>query len=167
MKRGQIGGYRRLASRRLLFLFFAATQCPLVSAQMVRTTLPELVSQSQVIFLGHVHECDGQVSVSAKAVIQFDATEVFKGAGDVQSVISMCNSHPDSEWPDLSRLKGDYVIFASPSGACLKLTVGYRSVAAVSDDVVNTSGITGEPPRQRLAAFSARIRAFVLHLSLH
>lgn len=162
MKRGALGCHWKSTLRTICVLLLGAALCPSVRAQMVKTTLPELVNQSGIIFIGHVHEGEARSPVSANDVVQFDATELLKGAAGVQGVISMCNYHPNSEWPDLSRLKGDHVIFASPSGSCLKLTVGYRSVATVTDDVVNTSGITGQPLRQHLSAFSARIRSLVL-----
>jgi hypothetical protein len=167
MKHGTLGRHWKSTVRAIGVLLLGAALCPSVRAQMVKTTLPELVNQSGVIFIGHVHEADARSPVSTNDAVQFDSTELFKGAATVQGVISMCNYHPDSEWPNLSRLKGDHVIFASPNGSCLKLTVGYRSVATVTDGVVNTSGITGQPLRQRLSAFSARIRSLVLLESQH
>lgn len=134
---------------------------------MIRTTLSELVRQSQVIVLGHIDEGTDQKLMASEDIVRFDVTEVFKGVRDVPSSIALCNYHPDSEWPDLSHLKGNYVIFASPNGMCLRLTVGYRSATLVTDGTAHTGGITGQPLQQSLTGFRAELRALVLQQSRH
>jgi hypothetical protein len=150
--------------RTLPTIVLAIVLSSVATAQMVRTTLPELVSRSDVIFLGHVHESGGGSDSSSSAeIVSFDVLESFKGMQKGLRTIDLCNFHPDSEWPDLLRLKGDQIIFASRSGSCLKLSVGYRSAAPVGDGVAHTSGITGEPLQQSLSALEARLRRLVAH----
>ena len=93
--------------------------------------------------------------------VEFDIVEVLKGKP--RTKLSLCNYHPDSEWPDLSRLNGDYVLFAEPDGNCERLTLGYRSLLPVVDRLADTSGIEDEPARQPIQKFLTRLRALVKH----
>jgi hypothetical protein len=130
---------------------------------MIRTTLAQLVKKSQVIVLGHVHEGSDQSTNTASNLVSFDVAEVLKGPSDMQPRTLVCNYHPDSEWPDISRLRGDNIIFASPIGECLRLSVGYRSVTPIDNGIADTGGITGQPARQPLTTLRARIKALVSH----
>lgn len=145
----------------VLLVLWGLAESSAADAQMIKTTLSELVRQSKLIVLGHFHEGAYQSAGEPNDVVRFDVSEVFKGASKLHSPVALCNYHPDSEWPDLSKMKGNYVIFVSPHGACFQLTVGYRSATLVSDGTAKTGGITGQPLQQPLQAFRAQIRATV------
>jgi hypothetical protein len=152
-----------MAARGLLLLVLGGMHCGILSAQIVRTTLLELVKQSPIIFLGHIHErADGPAPASSDDVIDFDVTQAFRGLKGTLSTVAMCNHHPNSEWPNLTTLKGDQIIFAEQKGNCLELTMGYRSAVTVADGLAHTSGITGEASRQPVASFSERVRALAM-----
>src|ERR1700722_8690157 len=89
-------------TRCTLVLLFSVVLCVLADAQMVRATLSRLVGISPVIVLGHIGEEKSQRSEISEETIKFDVKEVFKGSA--RGSIDLCNYHPDSEWPDLSRL---------------------------------------------------------------
>ncbi len=101
--RGASGG---LMPGVVLFLLWGYMLGSLATAQMIKATLSKLVESSRVIVLGHIHEETHQRP--SEGVVYFDVEETIKG--EVRNPLSLCNYHPDSEWPDLSRLKGDYVI---------------------------------------------------------
>ena len=144
-------------------VYLAAMLCGVLwdsnaSAQVVKATLSDIFNQSDVIFLGHRHESD-----SSPDIVSFDVVELFKGKKTIGRSVHLCNYHPDSEWPELIRLEGEKIIFASWNGSCLRLAMGYRSVVPVSDGVADTSGITGLPLRQPLSSLKAALHALIAH----
>jgi len=157
-----------MTRRNILFfwksiLWCSMSLCALTNARMITATLSQLVRESPVIVFGHFRQIVDHPSVSSDAGVVFDIVEVLKGKSG--KTLNLCNYHPDSEWPDLSRLDGDYILFAEPAGTCEKLTLGYRSLTPVVDRVANTSGIEGEPARQPLKTILIRLRALVKHQS--
>jgi hypothetical protein len=144
-------------------LWYSAFLCVLANARMVTATLSQLVRDSPVVVFGHFRQIVDHPAASSDATVEFDIVEVLKGKP--RTKLSLCNYHPDSEWPDLSRLNGDYVLFAEPDGTCERLTLGYRSLTPVVNRVANTSGIEDEPARQPIQKFLMRLRALVKHQS--
>jgi len=140
-------------------LWSSAFLCALANGRMVTATLSQLVRDSPVVVFGHFQQIADQASASPDAPVVFDIVEVLKGTS--RTTLSLCNYHPDSEWPDLSRPKGDYVLFTEPDGTCERLTLGYRSLIPVVDGVANTSAIEDEPARQSVKKLLMRLRALV------
>ena len=89
-------------------------------AKATIVTLPELTKESQVIVYGHIDVANDPSLVTG---LQFRATQVLKGESSVhEGVIPLCNARPNTEWPDLSKLTGDAVLFLSPRGECFNQT---------------------------------------------
>jgi hypothetical protein len=76
--------------------------------------------------------------------------------------IALCNSRPNEEWPDVSTLTGEVILFALPHGRCLNLSHNYRSVVKVRDGQACTGEIKGEPENQPLDRFLDRLRSLIL-----
>jgi hypothetical protein len=128
-------------------------------AKATIVTLPELAKESQVIVYGHI---DVAKDPSLATGLQFRATQVLKGESSVhEGVIPLCNARPNTEWPDLSKLTGDAVLFLSPRGECFNLSHNYRSVIHIHGDRASTLVLEGEPEDQSLDGFLERVRKLV------
>jgi hypothetical protein len=140
-------------------LWSSAFLCALANGRMITASLSQLVRDSPIVAFGHFRQIADHPSASSDATVGFDIVEVLKGTS--RTTLSLCNYHPDSEWPDLSRLNGDYVLFAESDGTCERLTLGYRSLIPVVDRVANTSAIDDEPARQPVKKLLMRLRTLV------
>jgi len=124
-------------------------------------TLPELVKESEVIVYGHIDTSTSHSKVRSSGPLKFLVAGVLKGASSVRSgAVLLCNSRPNIEWPDLSKLTGEAVLFLLPSKGCLDLSHNYRSVIKIHDDQVDTLVIEGQPENQLLGGFIEKIRSF-------
>jgi hypothetical protein len=128
-------------------------------ASMKVVTLQELVEQSAVIALGHQRTPPVVASQVSEAIVSFEPTMVLKGQELIrQGDIALCNPNNSSEWPDLAKETGNYVVFVSKQGGCFSLVWGYRSLVRMTDGQARTSAIQGQPKEQPVAQFLARIR---------
>ena len=130
-------------------------------AMATLVTLPELTKESQLIVYGHI---DTTASPSSGG-LRFQVTGVLKGASsNPEGTVLLCNSRPNTEWPDLSKLTGDAVLFLlqSRSKECFNLSHNYRSVVRIHGDQVDTVAIDGEPESQPLDRFLGEIRSLAL-----
>lgn len=136
----------------------------IVAASMTIITLPDLVNKSATIAYGHV---DGKsLSVSSghpMPVVTFDVVQGLKGNAVSGQQINLCNSHLSSERPDLSKMTGALVVFASPQGSCLELSHGSRSVIAFAGRRAQTYMLEGEPHDQSLEEFAQKIGSIASH----
>lgn len=134
-----------------LFLLLAS----IAFAKATVVTLPELIHQSRVIAYGRI---DANVGVP----VPFHASAIIKGADVAQgSVILLCNSRPNPEWPDLSKSVGEQVLFLNRHGDCFNLSHNYRSLIKVHDGRATTIVIKGQPDDQSLDDFLKKIRALL------
>jgi hypothetical protein len=121
-------------------------------------TLPELVQQSSVIAYGHIKAG----TAGPGSLVSFQAVSMLKGAAPAaDSTIPLCNARPNTEWPDLSKLIGDNVLFLKRDGACFSLSHSYRSVIRVRDDRAATIVIKDQPDDQPLNEFLGKVRSLV------
>lgn len=127
--------------------------------------LPELTKESQVILSGHIDTTDRHSSSSSSGWLRFHVSGVLKGVSSVrEGAVALCNSRPNPEWPDLSKLTGEAVLFLlqSPSKKCFNLSHNYRSLIEIHGDQVDTAAIEGQPESQQLDRFLEKIRSLVV-----
>jgi hypothetical protein len=121
--------------------------------------LGELTKESQVIVYGRMDVPKESSSARSSARLQFKAVRVLKGESLIRDrVVPLCNERPNTEWPDLSKLVGDAVLFLMQSGDCFDLSHNYRSVVKVHGDRATTAEIKDQPDDQPLDQFLARVR---------
>lgn len=134
-------------------------------AKATIVTLSELIIQSQIIVYGHVgastKKPTSAPSLSASWV-RFKASQVLKGHASIHGgVVFLCNSRPNEEWPDMSTLAGENILFLARHGDCFDLSHKYRSLANVHGDQVSTATIEDQPNAQPLDVFIKKVRAVV------
>jgi hypothetical protein len=126
-------------------------------------TLPELVQQSSVIAYGHIKAG----TAGPGSLVSFQAVSMLKGAAPADGTIPLCNARPNTEWPDLSKLVGDNVLFLKRDGACFDLSHSYRSVIRVRDDRAATIVIKDQPDDQPFDDFLGKVRFLVARDTAH
>jgi hypothetical protein len=124
-------------------------------------TLSALTKESSVIVLGRV-VVPKENAAAIAGPVSFEATMVLKGGPSVQvGTIALCNSRPNEEWPDVSTLTGEVILFVLPHGTCFNLSHNYRSVVKVQLGQASTGEIRGEPENQPLDRFLDRLRTLI------
>jgi hypothetical protein len=107
----------------------------------------------------------GQVqppSESPSATLLFESILTLKGDSLVGGgAIILCNSRPNQEWPDLSKVTGHLVLFLSKKGNCFDASHSYRSVIEVRDDRALTVVIKDQPEDQPLDGFLQSVRCLL------
>ena len=136
-----------------------------VFAKATLVTLPDLTKESQVIVFGRVEDenTDSESSASSDW-LRFAVGDVLKGAFLVHDgAVPLCNTRPSTEWPDLSKLTGQSVLFLlhSPKKDCFNLSHNYRSVIRINNNEVDTLVVEGEPAKQSLDTFLRKVRSLV------
>lgn len=132
---------------------------PNLLARATAVTLAQLVSESPTILYGHA-----DASAAKSQQVPFEVSLVLKGPASLgKGRVILCNSPPPMrEYPDLSKLTGNQILFLSEKkGECFDLSHTYRSVVNVRDDIVSTVAIQDEPKRQSYETFLKKIRLFV------
>jgi hypothetical protein len=133
---------------------------PAALAKMTLESLPGLVMESEVIVYGQAVPTSR--AASTKSTVSFQAESVLKGSSIVaHGLILLCNSHDNSEWPDLNTLTGRVVIFVSRKGECFDLSHGYRSIVQTKAGRTSTNAIKDQPDDQTIASFLRKIRTVV------
>jgi hypothetical protein len=141
----------------IAFALFA----PFVYAKATIVTLPELIRQSQLIVYGHVDAAAKTRSLAPASSVRFEASRILKGESSVDgSVVLLCDSRPNSEWPDLSKLAGNNILFLTRDGECFRLSHSYRSLVRIHGNDVSTVTIEDQPEQQPLDQFIEKVRAY-------
>ena len=132
-------------------------------AKATNVTLSELIMQSQLIVDGHVvASTKFQSSVPSTGWVRFEASHVLKGQASIRGgVVPLCNSRPNGEWPDMSTLAGENILFLARHGDCFNLSHDYRSLANVHGGQISTVTISDQPSAQPLDVFVRKVRALV------
>jgi hypothetical protein len=126
-------------------------------------TLPELIQQSSVIAYGHI-----KAGPAESGSVSFQAVSMLKGTAPVaDSTILLCNARPNTEWPDLSKLVGENVLFLKRDGACFNLSHSYRSVIRIRDHRATTIVIKDQPDDQPVDEFLDKVRSLVARETAH
>jgi hypothetical protein len=133
-------------------------------AKPASITLRQLVRQSSVIVLGRLKTEGSIVPKPGSGRIIFLASRVLKGDASYGGRdIQLCNSPPPMrEYPDLSRLTGEVVMFLSAENdGCFEYSHTTTSVAGVRDGNVTTAAIADQPIYEPWDVFLQKITALV------
>ncbi|HZF17086.1 MAG TPA: hypothetical protein VE046_14190 [Steroidobacteraceae bacterium] len=153
--------YRGLKTFAVCTLLFAT----LGHAKATIVTLSELVTQSQVIVYGRV--VGSPAALSPQSKVRFEVSTVFKGDSLVHDgAVLLCNSRPNSEWPDVSKVAGNSVLFLAQKEGCLELSHSYRALLKVQGDQISTVTIEDQPDSQPLDQFFKKVQALVCNQSM-
>jgi hypothetical protein len=148
----------RLFAITALFFFFE------VQAKIAPVTLSDLVEKSQAIVYGHAVAAGDSSQSKDTTLVTFEVSKVLKGAASLTSrQMILCNSPPPMvDYPDLSKLGGDNVIFLveRPSG-CFGLTRGYKSIVPIRDNRALTQALEHQPKDQELKLFLQKVSFLV------
>jgi hypothetical protein len=142
-------------------IFWCLLNSATAHAKATVATLSELTKESSVIVLGHVAG-PKEPAETADRSVSFAVSLVLKGGPHVRGdALVLCNSRPNEEWPDMSTLTGEAILFVYPKGACFNLSHNYRSVVRVQDGQASTGEIRGEPEHQPLEKLLQRLRTLI------
>ena len=137
----------------------ASTAC---FAKATVVTLSELTKQSTVIVYGTIAQGSPSSESQTSVWVAFTPTLTIKGTDAIRGgKIELCNTRPNTEWPDLSKMQDNVVLFLSKKDGCFNLSHNYRSVVRVSDARAQTGEIKGQPDDQPLDEFLGRLKSLV------
>ena len=137
---------------------------PDLSAKPAAVTLAGLVQKSSVIVFGRVETEGGSVSKPGSRWVPFKSSRVLKGDTSLAGRdIQLCNSPPPMrEYPDLSKLMGEIVLFLSAEkDGCFEYSHTTTSVVGVRDGKVTTAAIADQPIYQPWNVFLEKLRNLV------
>ncbi|MGO9803220.1 MAG: hypothetical protein ACLPTM_12445 [Steroidobacteraceae bacterium] len=138
----------------LLMLLLVTT---VVFAKATVVTLPELISQSELIVYGHFAAESG--STTSSATVPFEVVRIIKGSDSFATgSVVLCNPSTMLDRPDLSKMRGDGILFLVKKGQCLALSHSYRSLVPVKGNRASTVAIRGQPDEQALEAFLDEVK---------
>lgn len=130
-------------------------------ASMTTITLAQLVVKSDVVALGRTSRTS-DVSQSMGSTVAFEITMLLKGGNALDtSAIKLCNPNNNSEWPDLTKMQGDRIVFVAKAGDCYSLVHGYRSIIGSDGGQAWTGVIEGQPDKQPITTFLKKIQILV------
>lgn len=141
----------------VLLVLFA----PILVAKPAAVTLAELVQDSPIIVRGRLETEGDSVPKPGSGWVSFKSLQVLKG--DVSfggRDIQLCNSPPPMrEYPDLSKLAGEVVLFLSAEKrGCCEYSHTTTSVVGVRDGKVTTAAIADQPIYQPWNVFLEKVR---------
>jgi hypothetical protein len=136
---------------------------PILAAKPAAVTLAELVQHSPVIVLGRLEIEGDSVPKPGAGRVSFKSLRSLKGSASLGGRdIQLCNSPPPMrEYPDLSKLSGEVVLFLSAEkGGCFEYSHTTTSVVGVRDGKVTTAAIADQPIYQPWNVFLQKLRRF-------
>ena len=134
---------------------------PILVAKPAAVTLEELVKHSPVIVLGRLETEGDSVPKPGSGWVSFKSLQILKGDASFGGRdIQLCNSPPPMmEYPDLSKLTGEVVLFLSAKKkGCFEYSRTTTSVVGVRDGKVTTAAIADQPICQPWNAFLDKLR---------
>jgi hypothetical protein len=130
------------------------------NSKMTLISLSELVRKSDLIVYGHLNSSAGAPGVS-HSLVSFQPESILKGKAIAGAgSITFCDS-PSDELPDLSKITGTLLVFASKKPDCFELSHGDRSIVQVEADIAKTVAIRDQPEAQSLKTLLKKIRSLV------
>jgi hypothetical protein len=148
---------KRASIAAVLLVLFA----PILVAKPAAVTLEELVQQSSVIVYGRLETEGSSVPKPGEGWVSFKSLQVLKGDASFGGRdIQLCNSPPPMrEYPDLSKLTGEVVLFLSVGKeGCFEYSRTTTSVVGVRDGTVTTAAIADQPIYQPWNVFLEKLR---------
>lgn len=136
---------------------------PDLLAKTAAITLAKLVQRSPVIVLGQIDNEAHSTRANSRWV-SFKPSKVIKGdASLADHDIQLCNSPPPMrEYPELSKLTGDAVLFLSTErGGCFEFSHTTTSVVQVRAGRATTAAIADQPIYQPWEVFLRKLRSLI------
>jgi hypothetical protein len=133
-------------------------------AKPASVTLAELVKRSPVIVRGRLETEGSSVPKPGFGWVSFKALQVLRGDASLGGRdIQLCNAPPPmAEYPDLSKLTGEVVLFLSAEkGGCFEYSHTTTSIAGARDSGVDTAAIADQPIYQPWDVFLKKLRKLV------
>lgn len=129
-------------------------------ARVSVVTLSQLVDESDTIVYGSF-QLTSRSSAQSPSYVQFTPKSVLRGKDiAISGSITFCNSSGEKA-PDLSKLKGMLVLFATKQTECFGLSHGNKSIVRVKAGRARTATMDDQPEAQPLASLLKKIRALV------
>lgn len=129
-----------------------------LEAKVVRTTLDELVEQSELVMYGVTTHQEAQAERD-QSIVWFKANSLLKAPkGLPGGDIPICEDSARRDTVNLREYSGAYVVFASMRGHCFSPVAGYKSLIPVNEGVARTLNIDEQPRTEPLEVFLAKIR---------
>jgi hypothetical protein len=142
----------------------AFTCCAIASAKLIDTGLGDLVRQSDFVAYGHSKMNPKSPPSLDSSTVAFEPIVVLKVPKERNvSAITLCNTPIDTETYDLTKIKGNYIVFAAKRELCFRPVHGIGSIIMVDEKRARTLAIADEPDSQPIDAFIAKIRSLVDH----
>lgn len=155
-------------SLRLIPPCVAAVVSPLLVtdlfAKPAGATFAELVQQSPVIVFGRLEMEGSSVPKPGSGWVPFKSLQVLRGDASLGGRdIQLCNSPPPMrEYPDLSKLTGEVVLFLSAEKAgCFEYSHTTISVAGARDGRVDTAAMADQPMSLSWDKFLKKLRKLI------
>lgn len=133
-------------------------------AKPTGATFAELVQQSPVIVFGRLETEGSTVPTPGSGWVPFKSLQVLRGDASLGGRdIQLCNSPPPMrEYPDLSKLTGEVVLFLSAEKAgCFEYSHTTISIAGVRDGRVDTAAIADQPMYLSWDVFLKKLRKLI------
>ena len=133
-------------------------------AKPAGASFAELVQQSPVIVFGRLETEGSSVPTPGSGWVPFKALQVLRGDTSLAGRdIQLCNSPPPmAEYPDLSKLTGEVVLFLSAEKAgCFEYSHTTISVAGVCDGRVDTAAMADQPMYLSWDVFLKKLRKLI------
>lgn len=135
-----------------------------LAAKPAGATLAQLVQQSPVIVFGRLETEGSSVPKPGSGWVPFKSLQVLRGDASLAGRdIQLCNSPPPMrEYPDLSKLTGEVVLFLSAEKAgCFEYSHTTISVAGARDGRVDTAAMADQPMSLSWDEFLQRFRKLI------
>ena len=129
-------------------------------AKVTVVTLSQLVDESDTIVYGSF-KLTSRSSAQSPSYLQFSPKSVVRGKDlSVNGSITFCNLSGEKT-PDLSKMNGTLVIFATKQTECFGLSHGNKSIIRVKAGRARTAAMDDQPQAQPLSSLLKKIRALV------
>jgi hypothetical protein len=134
---------------------------PALYAKPASVTLADLAQRSSLIVFGQLETEGSSVPKPGKGWVAFKVSKVLKGdrslgGGNIQ----LCNAPPPmAEYPDLSKLTGEVVLFLfAEKAGCFEYSHTTTSLLWVHDGQVATAAIADQPTYLPWDVFLVKLR---------
>jgi hypothetical protein len=129
-------------------------------AKIARTTLAELVQQSDLVLYGETTHHVAVPPESNYATIWFKVMSFPKRLRGLDfGEVPVCDEVMLRDTIDLRKFPGSYVVFARANRrGCFSPVAGYKSLIPVRDGIAQTINIDDEPDTQPLSTFLNKVQ---------
>jgi hypothetical protein len=129
-------------------------------AKVTVVTLSQLVDESDTIVYGSF-QLTSRANAQSSSYVPFTPKSVLRGKDlSVNGSITFCNFSGEKA-PDLSKMKGTLLIFATKQTECFGLSHGNKSIVRVKAGRARTAAMDDQPEAQPLSSLLKKIRALV------